>query len=79
MPIPGWRNAIADAELQGLSGARFDQAYLQAMVQSHEMTMKIFQQEAGGGQNLLIKGFAMHMMPALREHLTEAEELTKSR
>lgn len=65
-------------KLEGLSGDQFDDAYVKDMVQSHEMALKIFGQEADSGHNLLVKGFARSMVPVLHEHLAEAEDLAKS-
>ncbi len=61
--------------LEGLSGAQFDQQYIQHMVQDHEKTVPLFQKEAKEGHNAAIKSFAENLTPVLEQHLTEAKEL----
>ena len=62
-------------KLQGLSGAQFDQAYLQGMIQDHQKDLRDFGQEARGGQDTLVRTFAENMIPAIQEHLREAQDL----
>lgn len=61
--------------LQGLSGAQFDKAYLQGMVEDHEKDLKAFYKEAQDGQDHLVKTFAQNVAPAIQEHLKEAQDL----
>ena len=61
--------------LERLSGRQFDREYTQAQVTDHEKTIPIFQTEARGGQNPMIKSFAQNMIPVLQEHLAEAKVL----
>ncbi len=61
--------------LEGLSGAQFDQQYIQHMVQDHEKTIPLFQTEAKEGHNQAIKSFAENLTPVLEQHLAEAKEL----
>jgi putative membrane protein len=61
--------------LEGLSGAQFDQQYIQHMVQDHEKTIPLFQKEAKEGHNQAIKSFAENLTPVLDQHLAEAKEL----
>ncbi len=61
--------------LEGLSGAQFDQQYIQHMVQDHEKTVPLFQKEAKEGHNPAIKSFAENLTPVLEQHLAEAKEL----
>ncbi len=61
--------------LEELSGAQFDQQYVQHMVQDHEKTVPLFQKEAKEGHNQAIKSFAENLTPVLEQHLAEAKEL----
>jgi hypothetical protein len=68
---PGWAQQRPAGE--GLSGAQFDQAYLQGMIQDHQKDLPGFEQEARGGQDTLVKTFAQNMVPAIQERLREAQ------
>lgn len=59
--------------LSKLSGADFDKAYAQDMVQNHQKDIAAFQQEASNGQNPDLKSFASKTLPTLREHLRMAQ------
>ena len=65
-------------KLRGLSGAQFDQQYLQAMVQDHQQDVAAFQTEAQQGQNPKIKGYAENVLPMIKQHLAEARELSSN-
>jgi putative membrane protein len=62
-------------KLEGLSGAQFDQQYVQHMVQDHEKTIPIFEKEAKEGHNPIIKAYAEDLTPVLQQHLAEVKEL----
>ncbi len=64
--------------LSKLNGAAFDRAYAKDMVKDHEADVAAFQKEANGGRVDSLKGFASDTLPTLRDHLTEAKEMTKS-
>jgi putative membrane protein len=59
--------------LSGMSGAQFDQAYMNAMVTDHRQDVAEFQKEAKSGQNPKLKEFAMKTLPTLEEHLKMAQ------
>lgn len=61
--------------LEGLSGTKFDQQYIQHMVEDHEKTIPLFRKEAKEGHNQVIKSFAENLTPVLEQHLAEAKEL----
>lgn len=67
--------AQAMGRLEGLSGERFDAAVLDTMIADHKKDLEGFGQEASGGGDFLVKSFAKNMVPAIREHLAEAESL----
>lgn len=62
-------------KLQGLRGRQFDTQYMQAMVKEHKKDIQAFQKEAQDGQAKAIKTYAHTMLPVLKEHLAEAEQL----
>ena len=61
------------AKLQKLSGAEFDRAYMDHMVQDHKKDVAEFQKEASRGRDPQIKAFAAKTLPTLQEHLKMAE------
>lgn len=63
------------AKLQGLSGKAFDQAYLEGMIEDHKKDLQQFQQGAQNTQDLLVKSFAQNMVPVIREHLQQVQDL----
>jgi putative membrane protein len=60
--------------LQGLSGAAFDRAYIQQMVQDHEKAIAAFT-TASKGADAKVKAFATRTLPTLKEHLSRAKTL----
>jgi putative membrane protein len=59
-------------ELQGLSGAKFDQAYMRTMVEDHVKAVDLFQREAKDGKEAEVRKLAETILPTLQEHLTMA-------
>jgi putative membrane protein len=55
--------------LNGLSGAEFDKAYVDAMVAGHEETVALFKSEADGGKDADAKAWAGKTLPNLQMHL----------
>ncbi|MBV9862324.1 MAG: DUF4142 domain-containing protein [Alphaproteobacteria bacterium] len=64
------------SSLQNLSGAAFDQSYIQGMVQDHEKVIQLFQHEASAGQDAALKGFATETLPILQQHLQMAQSIS---
>ena len=62
-------------ELQQLSGAEFDQAYMDEMVTDHEEDVELFEEQAESGEDPDLRAFAEETLPILREHLQMAEEI----
>jgi putative membrane protein len=54
--------------LQKLSGAEFDQAYMQEMLKDHKKDIEAFNQEAQNGKDPEVKDWATKTLPTLREH-----------
>jgi putative membrane protein len=62
-------------EMQQLSGAEFDEAYMDDMVEDHEKDVELFEQQAGSGEDADLRAFAEETLPTLREHLELAKEV----
>jgi putative membrane protein len=62
--------------LQGMSGAAFDRAYIQQMVQDHEKAVAAFS-TASKGTDGQVKDFAARTLPTLQEHLSRAKALER--
>lgn len=60
-------------KLQKLSGARFDQEYMNAMVSDHKKDVKEFQKEEKAAKDSDVKTFAANTLPTLEEHLKLAQ------
>jgi len=61
-------------ELQQLSDAEFDKAYMDEMVKDHEEDVEAFEQQAQSGEDPDLRAFAEETLPTLREHLELAKE-----
>ena len=64
-------------KLKGLSGSKFDQAYVAMQVQAHETAVNLFDSYAKNGDNEELKDWAAETLPALKEHLKEAKALNE--
>ncbi|MBS1797441.1 MAG: DUF4142 domain-containing protein [Acidobacteria bacterium] len=56
-------------KLEGLSGADFDKAYVDAMVDDHEEDVDDFKDEAENGKDADVKAWAAKTVPTLQSHL----------
>jgi putative membrane protein len=63
--------------LTGLSGAAFDKAYIDAMVENHQKGVASFRQ-ATMGTDEDVRVFAEKTLPTLRHHLEEAQRLQQN-
>ena len=57
------------------SGADFDRAYMDDMVDDHQATVRDFRNAAKSAKDPEIKAFAASTLPALEQHLQEAKTL----
>lgn len=55
--------------LKGLSGAEFDKAYVEAMVDEHQKTVELFKNEVQNGDDGDVKKWANSILPTLQAHL----------
>ncbi len=63
------------APLMKLTGTEFDKAYVAAMVEDHQKTIELFQNEANSGTDPALKKFAADTLPTLKKHLEMAQKL----
>lgn len=61
-------------KLKGLSGAEFDKAYVDAMVEGHEDTVDLFEDNADDS-DADIKAFATKTLPTLKSHLQMIKDI----
>jgi len=66
---------ITRARLEGLQGAAFDSAYLQAQLIDHQKTVLLLEWEIGNGQDPGLQAFAKETLPVVMEHLRHVQEL----
>ena len=65
-------------KLAKLSGAEFDKAYVSAMLEGHQKGVRDFSPVASGNGDADVKAFASKTLPALKEHLQQAQDLSKN-
>lgn len=59
-------------------GTDFDKGYLDAMISEHKKDIKEFEKEAKSGKDPDLKAFASQVLPTLREHLKQAQDLNQA-
>src|SRR6202007_323234 len=57
------------ATLQGMSGAKFDAAYIQDMVQGHQQVIERFKSEKGQSQSQPVEAVVAVTLPIIEQHL----------
>ncbi|WP_316797202.1 DUF4142 domain-containing protein [Pedobacter agri] len=57
-------------DLSKKSGADFDKAYVDAMVDGHKSTLKLMEDESKSGMDAELKAFATKTAPVVQTHLT---------
>lgn len=62
-------------ELASLSGAEFDQRFVQAQIKDHQEAIDLFQAQTEEGQSQELKSYAENTLPHLESHLRAAEKL----
>jgi putative membrane protein len=65
------------AELQGLSGSAYDQAYIKDMVKDHKKDLSDFQMEASSGQDQTVKDAANQGSQVISQHLQMIQQIAK--
>jgi putative membrane protein len=69
------KDANTHRRLQKMTGAEFDKAYAETMVQDHQEDIAKFKQEASSGQKSSLQQYAQQTLPTLESHLKEAQQL----
>lgn len=69
------KHKSAMTELQNLSGADFDKAYVAAQLADHEKTVKLFQTQSQSTTDADLKAFAAKNLPTLQAHLEMVRSL----
>lgn len=62
-------------ELNGKTGKDFDKAYVEAMVDGHDKTLKLMQDEAKDGKDADLKAFASKTSPVVNTHLVMIKKI----
>ncbi len=65
-------------QLQGAQGAEFDRLYAQQQVQAHQAAVNVFRAYSQSGDDEQLKRWASQTLPALEEHLREAQQLLRA-
>jgi putative membrane protein len=61
--------------LDNKDGAKFDQAYVKAMVDDHEKVVEMLQEQIREGQDAGVKQLASQALPDVQKHLKMAQDL----
>jgi len=69
------QNKALTDRLSGLSGTSFDKAYKQAMIESHNQAIALFQAQSQQGQDPELKGWATKLLPNLQAHLQMVNQM----
>lgn len=62
-------------KLKGLTGADFDKAYVNAMVDDHEDAVDLFKSHSESGKDPELKAFAAKTLPVLQGHLNMIKDI----
>jgi putative membrane protein len=69
------KNRDLKRRLASLSGGYFDKAYMTDMVTDHKEDVAAFQRESNLARDPQMRSFATQTLPAMREHLKNAQEI----
>ncbi|MEG4144987.1 DUF4142 domain-containing protein [Microcoleus sp. Pol12B5] len=69
------QNTALMDRLSGLSGTSFDTAYKQAMIESHNQAIALFQAQSQQGQDPDLKAWATQKLPNLQAHLQMVNQM----
>jgi putative membrane protein len=62
-------------ELDKLTGAAFETAYIRGQVREHQKTAQLLEWEIGSGQDARVRTYAMQTLPTVMDHLSHAQAL----
>jgi putative membrane protein len=66
------------SKLQNQSGAAFDRAFLQAVIQEHQRDITEFRSQSNQTQDTALRDFTTSTLPTLEQHLQQAREAQQS-
>jgi putative membrane protein len=69
------QNTAMMDRLSGLSGTSFDRAYKQAMIESHNQAIALFQAQSQQGKDPDLKAWATQKLPNLQAHLQMVNQM----
>ena len=69
------QNTALMERFSGLSGTSFDAAYKQAMIESHNQAISLFQAQSQQGQDPDLKAWATQKLPNLQAHLQMVNQM----
>lgn len=78
LPVPAEPDPdqkAAQARLEGLDGAAFDAAYLQAQLVDHQKAVILLHWVIANGQDAGLQSFAKETLPAVQDHLRHVQAL----
>ena len=75
---PGANHKATHDRLAKLSGAAFDRAYMQAMVEDHQKDVAAFRAESQNGKDPDVKAWAARTLPTLEQHYQQAQQINRS-
>ena len=76
--LPGELDAShreAKAELEAVSGAEFDAAYVKHRIAAHQSAVALLKKQIESGKDADAKAFAQEILPTVSEHLKTVREL----
>ncbi len=78
MDMEGMSQEEAMAELESLSGAEFDQRFLELMIAHHRGAVDMAQEELDGGENPQALELAQTIIDDQQAEITEMEQLLET-
>ena len=66
-------------KLNGLQGADFNKAYIEAVVDGHRKAVALFTKESESGNNAQLKSAATKALPIIQHHYEMAQQLAKGK
>jgi putative membrane protein len=66
------------AQLNTLTGRRFDSMYIHSQVTDHQTTLTFFQTEIASGGHASVRSYATTYMPHIQAHLTRADSISRA-
>jgi putative membrane protein len=64
-------------KMQSLSGAAFDQEFVNLMIKDHQKAVDTFRHVAATAQNADVRDYAKNVLPTLDKHLKDAQDLQR--